>query len=151
MTNITPSKAIRVGISLGEIPLDVYQMPSLIYKMSGRNVTDAIDEPNNSLIRIHGVKSLKALPHADSSLIQVKAVTGETFIPVSIEDAAFYWAEMAQRGNNKAKAILIACTVESIERRADHALGIMRSEDERNERSKLRMSRVLARYSWTDT
>lgn len=150
MTNITPSKAIRVSIKLGDIPLNVYQMPDGTYKLAGRNVTDAIGEPKNSLTQKMGVKSLKALPHADLACPSIKAESGESFTPIAIEDAALYWGIMSDLGNKKATAILVACTVEAIERRADHALGIEREEKERNERAKLRMSRLLARSNWTD-
>jgi hypothetical protein len=144
------AKAVRVGISLGAIPLNVYQMPSGVYKLAGRNVTDAIEKHDSSLREIMGVKSLKALPHADQALLEVRADSGEKFIPVAIEDAVSYWAIMAQKGNQKAVAILAACAIEAIERRADKALGIMVSEQERDARMELRMKRIATRRKWTD-
>lgn len=152
MSSSILTKAVRVQIKLGDIPLDVYQLPDGSYKLAGKQITDAIEKPNNSLYRFYGVKSLKALPHKGLGSIQsIKTNEGGSFIPVEIETATNYWLQMAFKGNVKAKAIAQACMVESIERRADHALGIMRSEQERNERLKLRMSRLLARSSWTDT
>jgi hypothetical protein len=127
-------KAVRAQILLGDIPLNVYQLPSGRYKLAGRNVTDVAGEPNNSLIRAMGVKSLKDLPGADLSLIQVKADTGEIFIAVAIEDAAAYWGKMAIAGNVLAVGILVASAIEAIERRADAAFGNEKSEGERNER-----------------
>ena len=144
------TKAIRVEIKLGDIPLNVYQMPDGGYKLAGRNVTDAIGEPKNSLSQKMGVKTLKALPHADLACPSIKAESGESFIPVAIQDAALYWGIMSDLGNKKATAILVASTVEAIERRADHALGIQVKEEERNALMKLRVTRLLARRKWTD-
>lgn len=144
------TKAVRVQIKLGDVPLNVYQMPNGRYQLAGRNVTDAIDEDDKTLTRKMGVKSLKALPHAGLAC-PIKADTGESFIPVAIEDAAAYWGKMAEEGNKKAAAILVACTIESIERRADHALGILVDEQTRNARFELRTQRLLTRRKWTDT
>ncbi len=68
-------------------------------KLAGRNVTDVVDEHPMTLSRKLGVKSLKALPHADSSVSQITVERGTSFIPVSIEDAVAYWTIMAQEGN----------------------------------------------------
>lgn len=72
-----------------------------------------------SLPRFHGVKSLKYLPGIDKSLPQLKAVTGEILIPVSIEDAVRYWVHEGKHGNLLAQALVEALAIESIERRAD--------------------------------
>lgn len=143
-------KAVRGSIDLGDIPLNVYMMPKGNYKLAGRNVTDAIEEPANSLLRIMGVKTLKALPHADPALLQIKANTGETFIAVSPLDAAAYWLKMAIQGNIKAQAIMLALTVESIERRADALFGVRRTEEERNYRTKSLIDCILSDpKTWT--
>ena len=62
-------KAERATITVGSIEMNVYQMPDGNYKLAGRNVTDAVEESANSLLRKLGVKSLKALPGADLSLL----------------------------------------------------------------------------------
>jgi len=152
MSDYKTVKGLLVKINLGEAPLDVYQLPDGRYDLSGRNVTDAIDEAPNTLLRFHGVKSLKALPCKDSERYKVNpGKHGSPFFPVSIEDASRYWMAMAVKGNTKAKALVEACLIESIERRADHALGIQVAESERNERLALRMKRIKTRYNWTDS
>ena len=143
-------KASRAVIELGSIPLNVYLMPDGTYRLAGRNVTDAVDEVNTSLMRSFGVKSLKSLPGADPDLMQVKTETGESFIPVAIEDAAVYWGRCYEKKNAKAAAILVACAIESIERRADKAFGKTRSEEEYNERFKNRVNGILTRRSLCD-
>jgi hypothetical protein len=146
----TVKKAIRVQIYLGDIPLYVYQLPDGTYNLAGRNVTDAIDSPKNSLSQKLKVKSLKELPHANPNLSQIQANTGEKLIPVSIEDAVAYWGIMANKGNQKATDILVACAIEAIERRADKALGKQRTEEERNARMKARIEGKQTRLSLTD-
>jgi len=143
-------KAVRAQILLGDIPLNVYQLPDSRYKLAGRNVTDAIGQHDSSLREKMGVKSLKDLPGADKSLREVRADTGETFIPVSPLDAAAYWMKMAIAGNIKAAAIMMALTVESIERRADEAFGVHRSEGDRNQRTKTLIDFILNNpKAWT--
>lgn len=143
-------KATRVQIYLGDIPLMVYRLPSGKYKLSGRNVTDAVGEHNSTLTRAYNCRSLKDLPGAGSNLTQIKTDSGESFLPVSIEDAVNYWAMMGEKGNRRSMAILRACAIESIERRADHALGIQLSEELRNARMKARIDGILQRNFWTD-
>lgn len=143
-------KAIRAEIFLGDISLNVYQMPNGEYKLAGRNVTDAVGEHNSSLTREMGVKSLKALPNADLSLTHLKAESGETFIPVAIQDATEYWGRVAKKGNHLAIAILVASATEAIERRADAAFNVKRTEEERNERFKARVEGKIARRTFTD-
>ena len=46
---------------------------------------------SKSLVLYGFHKSLKALPHKDQSLGQVKANTSESIVPVAIEDAMDYW------------------------------------------------------------
>jgi P63C domain len=146
----TTIKAVRGTVLLGDVSIGVYMLPNGSYKLAGRNVTDAIGEPNNSLIRNLGVQSLKDLPNADLSLIQVKANTGETFIAVSPLDAVSYWGKMALQGHKTAVAILMACAVESIERRADSIFGVVRTEGDRNIRFKALVDRILENpKDWT--
>lgn len=143
-------KARRVQFSIGDIQMNGYLLPDGRKKLAGRNVTDAVGEEHKSLGRNWGVKSLKALPHADLSLPQIKADSGETFIPVAIEDAVIYWQAMAERGNKKASALMIALATESVERRIDRALGIHVEESERDRQLLDRLNRLQARRNWTD-
>lgn len=145
-----PIKAVRGTIEIGSVTLNVYQLPDGSYKLAGRNVTDAVDEPNNSLIRCYGVKSLKYLPGADLSLIQIKAESGESFLPVSIPDAFAYWVEMLKKGNAKAQSLVIACGIETIERRADRAFGVKVAEEEYDRKLAERMKGLTVRRELTD-
>ena len=125
-------------------------MPDGSYNLAGRNVTDAIGEVNTNLMRFFSVKSLKDLPGIDPSLMQVKAKTGESFIPVAIADATKYWRDRSKKGNVIADAIIDAVLIEAIERRADAAFGVQRSEEERNQRFKARVDGIATRRTLTD-
>ena len=144
-------KAERATILLGDIPIEVYQLPDGSYKLSGRNVTDAVSEANNTLIRYYGVKSLKDLPSADLERYKVNpGKEGSPFEPVSINDATIFWHGMSKKGNTIADQIIQAALIESIERRADAAFGVQRSEEERNQRFKARVDGIATRRTLTD-
>jgi len=133
-------KAQRAIIEIApEIQINAYLLPDGRIKLAGRNVTDAIEMRHGSLAEIMGKKSLKALPGADSTLPEVKSDTGEKFTPVSIDDAIAYWTKMAIKGNQRAATLIGALAAESIERRADRAFGIQRTEEERDLRLATRL------------
>jgi hypothetical protein len=145
-------KAERKTVDLGGIPLSVYRLPNGDYKLSGRNITDAVGEDANTLLRFTGVKSLKSLPNAGSDCYKITPATskGVPFHPVSIADAVMYWGKAAERGNLKAIAILVASAAEAIERRTDAAYGITRTEADRNTRTKTLIDFILENpKTWT--
>lgn len=55
-------KARRATIDIGGITINVYQLPDGSYRLSGRNVTDAIGESSAGLTRHYGTRSLEHLP-----------------------------------------------------------------------------------------
>ena len=146
----TTIKAQREKIDIAGIEIFGYLLPDNTYALSGRNVTDAIEVQHKSLVEKFRVKSLKSLPHNDSSLGEVRAVTGEKFIPVSIEDAVEYWYLMSMDGNKRAAALLRALAIESIERRFDRAFGKVVTEQERDLKLAERYRRLQTRRDWTD-
>ena len=148
--NSKPIKAQRGVLAIGDIEINVYLLPNGSYRLAGRNVTDAVGMRHGSLAEIMGVKSLKALPHADASLTGVKADTGESFVPVAIEDAVAYWAAMSNKGNRGASVLLQALAIESIERRADALFGKVRDEAERDARLKARLQGKVSRTELED-
>lgn len=72
-------KAIKAIIHLGNIPLDVYQMPDGSYKLYIESVTAAIDRPNNDLFRFLAGKSVQALPYKDRKLLQEPMIDVEGY------------------------------------------------------------------------
>jgi hypothetical protein len=70
---------------------------------------------------------------------------------ISITDAMQYWTLAAvQTKNLKAATLLAASAIESLERRADEAFGIIRTEQERNERFEARVNGKMVRRTLTD-
>lgn len=129
------TKAKRTSIDLTtEVEINVYKVAEKRYALAGRNVTDVVNEPANSLLREMGVKSLKHLPNANPSLLQVRAEAGETFTPVHLDDAVIYWGKVAAKGNMMALGIIVALAIEQLEDRASKAFGDSFSEEERHER-----------------
>ena len=59
---------------------------------------------------------------------------GTRISPISLELAGIYWYYQAKRGNKDAEALVIACLVDSLIRRADDAFGVVRTEAEYNDR-----------------
>ena len=143
-------KARRVQFSIGDIPMNGYLLPDGRKRLSGRNVTDAVEEHDSTLPRFYGVRSLKALPGAGSECRINPGKEGSPFLSVSIEDAVAYWQAMSKRGNTKADALMIALATESVERRIDRALGIHVEESERDKQLLDRLNRLQARRDWTD-
>ena len=70
---------------------------------------------------------------------------------ISLEDFSKVIYELQKKGNPVADAFLRALIIEGIERRFDKAFGKFVEEQERNNRIRLRMERILARTEWTDT
>jgi hypothetical protein len=132
------TKAIQATIFLGNIPLDVYQLPDGSYKLYAESVTGAIDKQGRDLLTFLRGKSLQALPFKGYNLVQASKVEVEGqggFIkPIPVPLATSYWLHRAFKGNVKAQAIAQACMIESIERRADMAFNLKRTEEEYNKR-----------------
>ncbi len=141
-------KAKRATIDIGGIAINVYQLPDGSYRLAGRNVTDAIGEDDKTLPRFYGVRRLKDLPRADSSLPQIKANTGETLVPVAIEDAMDYW--LSRVGSNPlARTLSRALMSETIERRADRIFNIQRAEADYDAALKVRVGSIRHRKEFT--
>jgi hypothetical protein len=152
-----PIKAKRVLIQHGEFELEVFQMPGGEYRLSQSQILERIDEDPAWISRLtkKAPKNLKALQDKGfrGCLIPVK-IEGEAKArqakTLSIEDAGHVWGWFAINGNAKALAMLVASNTESIERRADAAFGVIRSEAERNERHKVREDGKVIRRQLTD-
>jgi len=132
------TKAVKAIIYLGNIPLDVYQLPDSSYKLYAESVTAAIDKQGRDLLNFLRGKSLQALPFKDYNLIHAPKVEvdgqGGFIKPIPVPLATSYWLYRAFKGNIKAQAIAQACMIESIERRADMAFNLKRTEEEYNKR-----------------
>ena len=129
-------KAKEATIVLGTALIKVFQLPDGTYRLSQTQVTDAIGKRNRSIIEFLGGKSPEALPHKSFELSESLAVEGanKPITPIPISVATAYWRYWDKKGNPQASAIIDGCVQEAIERRADAAFGVFRSEEEYNQR-----------------
>lgn len=129
-------KAISATILLGAIPLHVYQLPDGGYKVDAIGVMGAVDKQKQSLTRFINGKSPLALPFGGYNFTQVESIPVEgdaqLIKPIPIALATAYWLHEVSKGNQKAQALVQASMAESIERRADAAFGIKRTQIEYN-------------------
>lgn len=146
------TKAVQVTIYLGSIPLDVYQMPDGSYKLYAESVTKVIDREGRDFLNFLRGKSLQALPFNDYNLVHASRVEVEGqggFIkPISVNLATSYWLYRAVKGNILAQALAQASMMESIERRADEAFNIKRTEAEYNRRFSKLWEEVVTDNRW---
>ena len=131
MSGQPTEKARKAVVNLGDIPLDVYQLPNGDYRLYSASVAQAIDKRRYNLSQFLDGKSPEALPHKGLNLSQISDVLvegqGNSIKPIPVEVAIAYWRYWDKKGNQKAGAIISACIAESIERRADLAFGIGRN------------------------
>lgn len=130
-------KARERTIFLGEISLYVFQLPSGEYKLSQTQVAEAIGKPESSFREFLASKSPEALPYKGfhSGKLSVEG-RNMPINPIPVSLAVAYWTKESFAGNLIAIRFLAASAKESIERRADVAFGVKRTEREYNYRFK---------------
>ena len=157
MTN--PIKATRATIQLGDIELDVFQMPSGEYRYSMTQAFISIADDGydtkqaaKRYIEIIKAKSVQHLVGRGFNSIESISVAGDKsrVKTISQTDVSIFWLCAATLGHTKAFALLSACALESLERRADTAFNIARTEEERNDRLAARLKGKLTRRTLTD-
>jgi len=143
----------RAIIHLGDIKLDVFQLPDLSYRLSSEGCSVAINKPKNHALRFLDSGNVKVLPYKSLREYKLKVDGERTRInPIPFDFAVIYWGKEANAGNSQATELLMACALESLERRADAAFNIDRTEIERNIRfiefiRRWREVRALARFA----
>lgn len=131
-------EAKKETIYLGNIPLNVYQMPDGTYQLSLDSVTEVIGKKRGDLMVFMQSHSSLALPFKEynifkATLVRIKGPE-QFFKPIPIKLATSYWHYGSKKGNRKADALVQACMIESIERRADKIFRVRRTEKEYNKR-----------------
>lgn len=131
----TAERAKRENIPLGKLWLEVFQLPSGEYKLSQTQVAEAIGKDEANVRDFLVSKSLEALPYKGFTAEKM-GIEGERtrFNPIPIELAIAYWTKEARAENQLAISLLSASAKEAIERRADRAFGVERTEEEYNAR-----------------
>jgi hypothetical protein len=144
------TKAKRQTIALGDIPLDVFQLPDGAYVMSQTQVAEAVDLDEIYIRRFLSSKWLKALPGKDHSSDDFEQVEyegrGKPIRAIPLETAALFWVYQVWQKNRQAIALVVATVRETLTRRADAAFGITRSEAE-YEAATAEMMKLLGRVA----
>lgn len=144
-------KATRTVIQLGNKEIEGFQLPCGKYKLSQSSTTLAVGKPPKRMVeltRSEAGQSLLTLGFEKGLKVAVENSKPVTL--VTLEVAFQFWVLELSIGNLDALALVSACGIESIERRLDTAFGVIRSEQERNERFKIRQLSILSRHFWTD-
>lgn len=132
------TKAIKATIKLGGIELDCYQMPDGHYGFSQNQMKEQLQIlPGDRT----GKKYLKPLLEARPSLVEVIKLEGNNATAKVLHIDLFKEAVgvYAVLGNARCLSILTACFAEALERRADAAFGVIRTEQERNDKIEARI------------
>jgi hypothetical protein len=127
-------KATRTTIKYGSVDLEVFMLPDGTYKLSQTQAGLSINKRPASLNEFLAGKSSEALPHKDSSLVEVEIDSrpGIKFNAVPIKLIVSYWTYWANKGNTLAQALLAAGTEETINRLCDTAFNVIKSDEEYN-------------------
>ncbi len=130
-------KARRAVMQLGNLELDVFQLPDGSYRMSQTQIAEAVGLSRQYLSRFLSSKWLKALPGLDRSSHDFDRVEyegrGRPINAVPLDIAFAFWLYQVTRGNKRAIALAYACGTETLTRRADRAFGVVRPEQEYNQ------------------
>jgi len=132
----TAIKAKEAKISLGSILLDVYQLPSGEYRLSQTQASAIVEKDEFYFRYFLRSNSPEALPYKGFTPDKLVVTGNKKIRPngIPIPLAIAFWTKEATTGNPVAARLLGACAVETIERRADKAFGITRTEDQYNRR-----------------
>lgn len=151
-----PIKASRATIALGDIPLEVFMLPSGEYRLSEVQVTESVDKTSGYVRDFLKGKAPEAASWKDYTVKKIgiekdhvgRGASRINAIPIEL--AVAFWTKEAVAGNSKAARLLGACAIESIERRADQAFNVQRTESERQALMKVRVEGKGVRRELTD-
>jgi hypothetical protein len=145
---MTSNKARRATIKLGAIDLEVFRLPSGEYALSQTQVCKIVNEGTISyrdFLRSNSPEALQAKAFRTEKLGIEGNNTKINSIP--IECASLFWLHRFRLGNQLSGSLIVACTMESIERRADKIFKKFRTEDDYNDRMSSRILTTADPYS----
>lgn len=142
-------KAAKATILLGNIELDCLQFPDGSYHFFINQLNEELGIKASDST---GKKYLQPLLEANPNRVNKASVEGikSHLKTLSIDLVSEAIGIYATLGNQKCIAVAIACISEALERRADKAFNVIRTEQEINERFKTRQLSILSRTFWTD-
>jgi hypothetical protein len=155
MTNSKIIKAVRAPITLGDTELDVYQLPDSSYGYEYIWLAELIQRDKQILSNKKSPYYLKgivgeALANQTIKIDGISASDNKKKY-LTQDQLMAVLAAFSKLGHDNCLAILLACAIEALERRADAAFNVLRTEEERNQRFIIRRDGILSRHFWTDT
>jgi hypothetical protein len=148
---MTTTKAARAVITLGNIELDVFQLPDGAYQISQSQTTNAVNKPPKRMVELSmSEKGQILIQSGFEKGLKVKVDGSKPVNLIPLEVAFQFWVLELAIGNQDALALVVACGVEALERRADAAFGILRTEEDRNNWLAQRADSKLYRRPFTD-
>lgn len=152
---MTTIKAVRATITLGDIELEVFQLPDGSYRYGYEFLASLIDRDKSIL---SDKKSPFYLPELSkgslaigkfSQTVSVSGISG-TYKVATDSQLLIVLKSLEKMGFEKAEALRDACLLEALERRADAVFNIQRLEEERNTKMTERINGIVDRLTFTD-
>ena len=145
----TSSNAIRTTILLGDIEIEGYQMPNGEYRLSKTDAIKVIGCDKRRLSELQEKKVAKILMPQGLEVVRISTDSGR-IDAITVQDFCNLCVVALTSGYEQAIAFAGASVAEAIERRLDEQFGIIRNEQERNERFIMRRDGIVSRHFWTD-
>lgn len=106
---MTTIKAVRATINLGDIELDVFQLPDNEYRLSQTQVEQAVEKPERSFRDFLASRATEASMWKDLKLEKVPIEGNNVKVSIIPPGAAIaYWTCEARKGSQKARKLLKA-------------------------------------------
>ena len=141
------AKAVVTKIDLGFAQVEGLILPDGSYAIALPQIVKLFQ-----ILQSNAQRDIKRILGEDFRFIQSRSELNPRPVNiVKLEDFKKIIRALDKKGNEVAPAFMDAILEEGLERRFDHAFNIKVSEQERNARLELRVTRLLARKLWTDT
>lgn len=134
---------------VGDILVSGYLMPDGSRKLSKSDAVTLIGCDKRRLSQLLEKKVAQTLLPQGLGVVPTPTETGK-IDAISIPDFCTLCVIALTSGYEKAIAFAGASMVEVIERRFDEAVGVVRTEEERNQRFVVRRDGIISRHFWTD-
>ena len=146
-------KAVRATIKLGDIELDVFQLPDGTYRYDYQFLADIIGRDKTILSNKKSPYALQNILGKDKTEWNTKLggiSKGYTYNSISSSSLLKVFSVFSSLGHENVVNLLLACAEEALERRADSAFNVVRSEEERNSKLAARIQGKQTRRKLTD-
>jgi hypothetical protein len=150
------TEAVRATITIGDMDLDVFQLPDGSYgytyewlgALIGRDKSILSDKKSPFyLYTLNKSLSKEALTN---QRVFVEGISKAKLNYLTADQLMVVLGSLAYMVPEKVVPLLTACGIEALERRADAAFGVVRDEKERNDRMAARFKGKVARRALTD-